>query len=140
MTFQDLDTDDIHSLALVAWKEARGEGIVGMLAVMHVCINRIGKPGFASTLHDVIYGKNQFTSMSVPSDPEFDLQPSINDKMFDTCMTMAEAIDSKQDITNNALYYANLKYVTSGWFFDNIINDSTKHPITTKIGNHTFFA
>ena len=34
------DQDDLDSIALCAWKEARGEGTPGMLAVMHVIYNR----------------------------------------------------------------------------------------------------
>jgi spore germination cell wall hydrolase CwlJ-like protein len=44
-----------------------------MNAVAHVIFNRIGAPGFAATLHEVIYGKNQFSSMSISTDPEYNL-------------------------------------------------------------------
>jgi len=133
------DLNDLHSLALVAWKEARGEGIQGCRAVMHLVENRVGHPGFASTLHDVIYGKNQFTSMSVPSDPEFNLEPAANDVIFRACMTLAHSLESDPDPTLGAHYYANLKYVTSGWFERNIVSDPVNHPVTVKIGNHTFY-
>jgi spore germination cell wall hydrolase CwlJ-like protein len=139
MTF---DADDVHSLALCAWKEARGEGAVGCQAVMHVIVNRTGFPGFASTIHDVIYGKNQFTSMSVPSDPEFNLQPHPDDEVFRECTDYAQAFadnNAGEDITKNAHYYANLHNCTSGWFHDHILLDSYNHPITAQIGHHTFF-
>jgi N-acetylmuramoyl-L-alanine amidase len=134
------DADDIHNLALVAWKEARGEGIAGCVAVMHVVINRVGKPGFARTLHDVIYGKNQFSSMSIPSDAEFNLQPD-NGAIWQGCMTAAPNVLSgaNPDPTLGALYYANLEYTTSGWFFNQIANNPSQHPETVKIGHHTFF-
>ena len=145
------DDNDVHSLALVAWKEARGEhdacikqgldGNAGMQAVMHVCVNRCGHSGFAHTLHDVIYGKNQFTSMSVPSDPEFNLQPVDGDPQFVYCMQAAKNIldGNDEDITKGAHYYGNLKYCTSGWFFNHIVNDSTNHPQLAVIGHQTFY-
>jgi spore germination cell wall hydrolase CwlJ-like protein len=140
------DDNDVHSLALCAWKEARGEGNLGCAAVMFVIFNRVGHPGFASSLHDVIYGKNQFTSMSVPSDPEFNLQPKDDDAIFTACLGCAHAvlgIDGTKveggDVTKGAHYYANLHNCTSGWFHDNIVLNTHNHPITAQIGRHTFF-
>jgi spore germination cell wall hydrolase CwlJ-like protein len=135
-----MDANDVHSLALCAWKEARGEHVDGCRAVMHVIRNRVGAPGFAHTLHDVIYGKNQFTSMSVPSDPEFNLEPSSGDGVFAECLAIAEGIEGDPDLTNGARYYANVKNVTSGWFFRAIIGDPAAHPIVAQVGHHTFYA
>jgi N-acetylmuramoyl-L-alanine amidase len=137
----NLDQDDLHSLALVAWKEARGEGDAGMDAVMHVIVNRAGHPGFAAKLHDCIYGKNQFTSMSVPSDPEFNLQPKDGDPQFAFCMANAQGFqqDGLADPTQGAHFYADLTYVTSGWFVNHIVNDPANHPHTVKIGRHDFY-
>jgi spore germination cell wall hydrolase CwlJ-like protein len=42
-----------------------------MNAVAHVIFNRGGAARFAKTLHEVIYGKNQFSSMSICTDPEY---------------------------------------------------------------------
>jgi len=145
----DPDQDDIHSAALCAWKEARGEGVDGMRAVLWVLKNRVGVPGFASKLHDVIYGKNQFTSMSVPSDPEFNLEPEDNDSMFAVAMQVATSLFDREtddapeiDPTRKAHYYANLHLVaTDGWFYKDIVLDPYKqHPVTAQIGHHTFFA
>lgn len=135
------DADDVHSLALCAWREARGEGCAGMRAVMHTIKNRVGFPGFAHTIHDVIYGKNQFTSMSVPSDPEFNLNPDATDQLFLSALTMAVHILTEQDfdITNGAHYYCNLSTSTSGWFFTNIVRNTKDHPQTAVINHHTFF-
>jgi spore germination cell wall hydrolase CwlJ-like protein len=140
------DQNDIHSLALCAWKEARGESQPqGCDAVMYVIVNRVGQPGFARDLHGVIYGKNQFTSMSVPSDPEFNLQPKDGDTTFQACLDAASSIlanvdnPDRIDITRGAHYYANLHTCTSGWFHDHIVLDSHNHPVTAQIGRHTFF-
>lgn len=132
------DQNDVHNLALVAWKEARNGGISSCYYVMHVVCNRVGKPGFASTVHDVIYGKNQFTSMSVSSDPEFNLQPPAQDPIWMACLVDApNVLSGDDDPTKGALYYANEKNVTSGWYKTHII-DSGQHPITTMYGQHTY--
>lgn len=140
MTF---DENDIHSAALCAWKEARGEGPEGMEAVLCVLRNRVGAPGFGKTLHDVIYGKNQFTSMSVPSDPEFNLQPNENEQSWRIVLGYAEIMNNPnfQDVTNGAHYYANLHTMDKdGWFYRHIVVSPTEHPLTAQIGKHTFFA
>jgi len=135
------DQEDINNLALVTWKEARGEGILGCRAVMHVIVNRVGTPGFARTLHDVIYGKNQFTSMSVSSDAEYTLMPAVDDVIYVACSSLANQVLNglDPDNTSGAHYYANLKNTTSGWFFNHIVNDHINHPVTAVIGHHTFF-
>lgn len=140
-----LDQDDLNSLALVAWKEARGEGDEGMEAVMNVIVNRVGYPGFASTLHNVIYGKNQFTSMSVPTDPQFNLSPQPGDPQYAYCQGLAQTFNNNMpnDPTLGAHYYADLKYTTSGWFVNVISgsdgNGTPSHPHTVKIGRHDFY-
>ena len=139
------DQDDLNSLALCAWKEARGEGNEGMQAVMHVIVNRTGTPGFASTVHNVIYGKNQFTSMSVPSDPEFNLQPVDDDPQYAYCQSICQGVLDGMDAdpTLGAHYYGDLKYATSGWFFHVISGPDGRgtpdHAHTVKIGRQDFY-
>lgn len=134
------DDDDKHSLAVMGWKEARGQGLLGMRATMCVAKNRVGAPGFAHALHDVIYGKNQFTSMSVPSDPEFNLEPS--GPMWDGAQLLAgQVLDGAvPDPTNGARYYANLKTMDQGgWFARNISGRPDLHPHVATIGAHDFY-
>ena len=133
------DQNDVELMALCAWKEARGDGLYGCFLVMQVIYNRVGKPGFAHTVHDVIMGRNQFTSMSVPSDPEFSIHPPPGDAIYAACLADAPNIlaGTNDDPTHGALWYANEATATSGWYFDNIIN-SGNHPVTLKYGRHTF--
>jgi len=136
------DADDRHSVALCAWKEARGEGQEGMRAVMHVIVNRAGHPGFAADVHGVVYGKNQFTSMSVPSDPEFNLEPKSDDLQFSYCSGIADSVLSGDDPdpTNGAHYYDNPRTATSGWFSRVIVGQPQLHPLTASIGRQNFYA
>lgn len=138
MTF---DPDDLHLLALCAWREARGDGPVGMEAVMHVCVNRVGAPSFSATLHDVIYAKNQFTSMSVPSDPEFNLEPAITDTAFLYATSCAHSVLAGQrpDTTGGAHFYYNPLTARSPWFEVQIVQDVVNHPFTCRIGRQNFY-
>lgn len=141
----EYDDADIESMKLCVWKEARGEFSLGMRAVAHVIKNRVGAPGFASNLHDVIYGKNQFSSMSLPSDPEFDLKVPPGDLQFAYCGAMCPQVLAGEDPdpTHGAHYYENAATATSGWF-DRVIagpdgNGTEGHSLTAQIGKQKFY-
>jgi spore germination cell wall hydrolase CwlJ-like protein len=140
------DQDDLDNAILCVWKEARGDGQAGMSAVANVIFNRVGAEGFPDTLHDVIYGKNQFTSMSVSTDPEFNLEPPLSgERDYASYLEATDIVNqivagTADDPTNGALYYANLKESTSGWFFKHIVNDPTNHPLRATIGHQVFYA
>lgn len=133
------DADDLSALMLVIWREARGEGQDGMRAVAHVIKNRVLSAGFPKTIHGVIFQKNAFTSMTVLGDPEFNLQPEANDPQYTFCKVIAPEVlsGSDEDNTYGAVYYADEKKVTSGWYKKEII-DSGNYPITAVIGRQIF--
>jgi|SRR5579859_549093 len=133
------DDNDLDSLCLVAWKEARGDGQDAMRAVMHVIVNRVKAVGFPKNLHAVIYQKNAFSSMTVPSDREFHLQPAAGDEQYAYCKTVApDVLDGLDyDLTCGAVYYSNEATETSGWY-KRVIIDSGQHPVTAVIGKQTF--
>lgn len=141
----EYDANDIHSMALCVWKEARGQGTVGMRAVAHVIKNRVGAAGFAKNIHDVIYGRNQFSSMSIPSDSEFDLIPPPGDIQFGFCMTICPLVlnGTDSDPTNGAKYYENRATATSGWFGRVIAgpdgHGTEGHSLSVVIGNQSFY-
>jgi spore germination cell wall hydrolase CwlJ-like protein len=139
----NFSADDLDNLCLCAWREARGEGEDGLRAVMHVIVNRAKAWYHArqDPLHDTIYAKNQFTSMSVSSDPEYSLMPLVGDPQYAYCLGIAPDVlaETDPDLTNGARYYANLKYVTSGWFITSIVNCPETHPQTAVVGQQTFY-
>lgn len=140
-----LDDADRYSLRLVGWKEARGDGIGAVFAVMQVVLNRVGQTGFAATLHDVIFGKNQFTSMSVPTDPEFNLAPPAADPVWVATAYVADNISGADDPTGGALYYQNPRTAQAGGWFERHIsgpapwNGLPGHPLLVTIGHHYFY-
>ena len=140
--------EDLDNMALCVWKEARGEGELGMKAVADVIVNRARAwyPIHDNPIHATVYAHNQFTSMSVPSDPEYNLQPKEGDVQYAFCQSICEPIILGQmsDITNGALYYANVKTMTSGWFVNVISGSDGKgtenHPLKAVIGKQSFYA
>lgn len=128
---------DVHLLAICIWREARGEGVEGMRAVAWVIWNRSKKWG--RSIHDVIMQPNQFTSMTVDPNPP---NPDLGDLQMAEATQIAGAILNGVDTvdpTKGACYYANLATATSGWFFRNIVENTTLHPQTMVLGHHTFF-
>lgn len=140
------DDNDIHSMALCVYKEARGEGQDGMRAVAHVIKNRVGAIGFPKTLHDVIFQKNAFTSMSVSQDPEFNLIPPAGDVQFAYASAICPSVLSggDADLTDDSHYYENAATATSGWFGRVIAGPdglgTEGHPLMAHIGKQSFFS
>jgi N-acetylmuramoyl-L-alanine amidase len=123
-------------LAIVAYREARGEGADGMRAVMHVILNR--SKAWNKTVYQVIFAPNQFTSMSLSSDPNYTLIPADTELVWKLAADITDGDDV--DPTFGALYYYNPATATSGWFVRNIVNLPEKHPLTATIGHQYFYA
>ena len=107
-----------------------------MRAVAWVIWNR--SRAWHKTIHDVIMGPNQFTSMSVDPNPP---NPEPDDLQMAEATTIVNDILSLRDTldpTKGALYYYNPRTADSPWFTKNIV-DSPEHPSTVTIGNQAFF-
>lgn len=53
--------EDIELLARLAWREARGEKILGMRLVIEVVFNRVLSDHFPNSIYEVLYQPGQFT-------------------------------------------------------------------------------
>lgn len=56
----DITSEDIELLACLAWREARGEKLLGMRLVVEVVLNRVLSEHFPDTIYDVLYQPGQF--------------------------------------------------------------------------------
>lgn len=56
--------DDIYLMALVTIAEAEGESEYGQRLVIDTILNRVSHSHFPDNVHDVVYQKNQFSSMT----------------------------------------------------------------------------
>ena len=59
-----LSNEEIELIALVVMAEAEGESELGKRLVIDTILNRVDDGRFPSTVNDVVYQKNQFTSMT----------------------------------------------------------------------------
>lgn len=56
----ELSSYDLHLLACIAWREARGEKALGMRMVVEVVLNRVLSSQFPDTVYGVLYQPGQF--------------------------------------------------------------------------------
>jgi len=85
----DVLISHIVFLALVVWREARGESILGQTAVAHSVLNRVHKPGWWGTdIMSVVFKKWQYSSMTDPHDPQLTAWPK-NDAVWQQCLQVA---------------------------------------------------
>lgn len=88
-------------LALVIWREARGEGELGMRAVACSIHNRVERPTWWGTSYASVIGKKyQYSSMAAPGDPQLIRYPDMNDSMFAEALQIADAIIADEPIGN----------------------------------------
>lgn len=121
------------ALALVVWREARGEPIEGKLAVANVIRNRVEATHLPDQWDDVIERKWQFSSMTAPGDGMLVQWPRDTDPTWIDSMNVAERVFTLAgcDNTGGATFYCNLDVCHPSW-------SDTYHQ-TVKIGHHTFF-
>src|SRR6185437_2021850 len=62
--------------ALCIWREARGTGREGMLAVGWVMMNRLATKRWGLTMLDVVTARLQFSSMTAPGDSQTIIWPN----------------------------------------------------------------
>lgn len=130
MTMQDWDK---AVLALVIWREARGEPIEGKLGVANVILNRVTATHLPDQWDDIIERKWQFSSLTAPGDGMLVQWPHDGDQAWLDSMQAAERVFSRNgvDNTGGATFYCNLDVCDPTWAH-------TAIP-TVKIGRHSFF-
>lgn len=130
----------IVMLALTAYREARGEGKDGMLAVMCVIRNRVNAKW--GDWDHVITQKWQFSSITAPGDGQLVVWPDSPNAVFELAMQLAQGVydGTTADITGGALFYFNRKTTpANSSFWKTVANNPTYH-ISATIGSHEFFA
>lgn len=128
-------------LALVIWREARGEGDEGMVAVGRVIANRVAH-GWGDWIK-VITAPAQFSSISIMGDPQTVKWPQVPDKAWERAQELANAFVGHSgealapDPTGGATFYWNPATATSGWFKHSV--ESGKLQKTVTINRHDFY-
>lgn len=130
---QEITNADYFMLALCMWREARGEGISGMIAVGCVARNRVNK--HSSSFYIEIVKPLQFSSITDKGDSQLGLYPNIHDAAMLEAIQLAEAIIHNRvtDPTLEAtLYYDDSITFPKSW-------NPSRVMATIKIGRFNFY-
>lgn len=98
---------EIVLLALLVYREARGESHEAKIAVAHTVLNRVAHPTWwGNDVVSVITKKWQYSSLTDPKDPQLTVWPKASDHIFEECLTVASLVLS-------GIYNAPLKGIDS---------------------------
>lgn len=121
------DSESVLWLSRIIHAEAKGESLLGKIAVGNVVLNRKESSLFPNTIYGVIFDRQngvQFT-------------PTVNGAIYNTpgadSVIAAKLCLEGASILPDALFFVNVKTATNSWVSDN-------RECITVIGNHSFFA
>ena len=121
-------SQEMRCLADNIYHEARGETVMGQIAVAQVTMNRVSHDYFPDSVCDVVWQPNQFSwthdgKSDIPRDPE----------AYKVAESIAETVyyHIEDDPTDSALFY-HATDIKGGWFRDSLEYETT-------IGNHRFY-
>ena len=103
-----MDSYELIMLALVLWREARGESLDAKRAVAWSIRNRVRKPSWwGKDWIEVITKKFQYTSMTFAGDPNLVLWPRSIDLNWQGALSIATEVMAGQgsDPTGGATHY-----------------------------------
>lgn len=78
-----LTKEEIDLIAIVVMAEAEGESVEGQRLVIDTILNRVDHHRFPSTVHEVVYQKGQFTSMTNGRASRCYVKPEIVDLVYE---------------------------------------------------------
>lgn len=117
---------DLYWLSRIISAEARGEPLLGKIAVGNVVLNRKASASYPNTIYGVIFDKKHGTQFSPVS------YGTIYNTPTEESVIAAKICLEGYSISNEILFFVNPKYATSSWISNN-------RPFAFRIGNHYFF-
>lgn len=121
-------------LACNIYKESRGEGVKGMMAVGLVTLNRLEHNSFPTTVRKVVYQKKQFSWANTNKNVKITHKES-----WTKAKTVATFLLT---IKNNPFIYEKVDFTEgSTYFHTKSVKPVWRHQLvhTVDVGNHTFY-
>ena len=115
------DSDDVYWLSHIINAEARGESLIGKIAVGNVVLNRVDSSSFPNSVYSVIFQRNQFT-------PTFDGSIYLNPS-YESYIAAKLVLDGA-DVVGDALFFAQ-KNLRCWAYYNRCLCDT--------IGGHAFY-
>lgn len=129
----------IAQLATLIWNEPHDDSLQGMLAAGLVVRNRVIAGWEGGDWLRLIAAHDRYAATEPkPGKPNLG---DVNNPLFRRVLGTADSVYSglEKDITQGALYYANLNNITRDWFRDSIVRNPDAHPRIAQIGKQQFF-
>lgn len=117
---------------LTIWREARGEGRDGMLAVAWVIENRTHNPQWASDAERVCLQRKQFSCWN-DMNAEREMYPLPGDVEYALCRELWATLATEPDPTGGATFYCNPQALAINPFAN------SRYEQTAQIGKHLFY-
>ena len=117
---------DLYWLSRIISAEARGEPLLGKIAVGNVVLNRKASSSYPNTVYGVIFDRKHGTQFSPVSYGTIYNEPTAES------ILAAKICLEGYSVSNEILFFVNPKYATSSWISNN-------RPFAFRIGNHYFF-
>lgn len=86
--YPNLTERECDLLEQIAFAEAEGEGVKGMILVMNVVLNRVDAEGFGDSVEEVIFADGQFYTAG--------MTPEVSDECHEAMAMVLEGIDYSQ--------------------------------------------
>ena len=121
------NADDLYWLSRIISAEAKGEGLIGQIAVGNVVLNRKASPKYPNTVYGVIFDRNGGTQFSPVS------FGTIYQKPTASSIIAAKICLEGYSISNEILFFMNPRIATNNWIAKN-------RTFEFRIGNHDFYS
>ena len=96
--YLNLTAEECDLLEQIAYAEAKGEGVRGMVMVMNVVLNRVEANGFGDSIEEVIFAQGQFYTDG--------MTPNVSEECHEAMSLVLEGADFSQ----GALYFNKYGY------------------------------
>ena len=118
--------DEVYWLAKIINAEAKGESLLGQIAVGDVILNRVKSNLYPNTIYGVIYDRKYGVQFSPILDGRIKEEPGY------TSILAAKICLDGTSLTDNAMYFLNPVTAQSNWIVKN-------RQYAYTIGNHDFY-
>jgi len=125
---------DLIFLALVVWRESRGETNEVRSGVAYSILNRVKRPSWwGNDVMSVVFKKWQYSSMTDPHDAQLVVWPQANDVSWQQCMDVASGVINGTivNLVNGADSYYDISIPAPKW--------ASPETFVTQLGKIRFY-
>ena len=120
------DSDELYWLSRIISAEAKGEPLLGQIAVGNVVLNRVRSKSYPNTIYGVIFDRKHGTQFSPVSFGTIYQTPT------ESSVIAAKICLEGYTLSDSILFFQNPRIATTNWI-------SKNRPYAFTIGNHDFY-